>query len=108
MDQLDIELRLVGDYGLRNKKELWRYKSLLSRIRGIARSLLAETEEYRLNRQREYMVKMTRLGLLEENGSIDDILDLDIKDLLEKGEAWLEDSHMASRIAQRQAHKKQT
>lgn len=84
IDQLDVELRLIGDYGLRNKRELWRYKTLLSRIRGMARSLLAETEEERESHQKAYMEKMARLGLLGEEGSIDDILDLDIKDLIEK------------------------
>ena len=39
-DQLEVELHLIGDFGLRNKRELWRYKTMLSEVRGIARSML--------------------------------------------------------------------
>ena len=39
-DVLESELRLLGEYGLRNKRELWRHRTMLSKFRGIARSLL--------------------------------------------------------------------
>jgi small subunit ribosomal protein S4 len=84
MDQLNQELKLIGEYGLRNKKELWRNKSLLSKIRGIARSLLGKSGEERVKLQKEYISKMVRLGLLSPESAIDDILDLDIRNLLEK------------------------
>ncbi len=84
MDQITEELRLIGEYGLRNKRELWRYKTMLSKIRGIARSLLGKTEEERAKLQRVYITKMARLGLLTSDAALDDILDLDIKSLLEK------------------------
>jgi len=83
-DQLAVELRLVGEYGLRNKRELWRYKTMLSEVRGIARSLLGETESQRARLEHEYLTKLSRIGLLPETASIDEILDLDIRDLLER------------------------
>ena len=46
-DQLELELHLMGEYGLRNKRELWRCKTMLSQVRGIARSLLGSTAEER-------------------------------------------------------------
>ena len=39
-ERLDSELKLVGEYGLRNKRELWRVQYSLSRIRNAARDLL--------------------------------------------------------------------
>jgi len=83
-DQIDIELSLVGEYGLRNKRELWRYRTMLSEVRGIARSLLAKSLEERAKPQSEYLSKLSRLGLLPEETDIDQVLDLDIKDLLER------------------------
>ena len=83
-DQLEVELRLLGEYGLRNKRELWRYKTMLSQVRGIARSLLGATEEERGRLEKEYLSKLTRIGVLAESASIDDILDLEIRDLLER------------------------
>jgi small subunit ribosomal protein S4 len=83
-DQLEVELKLVGEYGLRNKHELWRYRTMLSQVRGIARSLLAKSEEKRARVQSEYLSKLSKVGLLPETTQIDEVLDLDIKDLLER------------------------
>lgn len=83
-DQIEAELKLIGEYGLRNKRELWRYKTMLSQIRGIARSLLAGSESERAKAEKEYLQKLSRVGVLPEEASIDDVLDLDIKGLLER------------------------
>jgi small subunit ribosomal protein S4 len=83
-DQLELELHLIGDFGLRNKRELWRYKTMLSEVRGIARSLLGSTGEERSRREVEYISKLSRIGVLSESASIDEVLDLDIRDLLER------------------------
>ncbi|MCK4280374.1 MAG: 30S ribosomal protein S4, partial [Candidatus Thorarchaeota archaeon] len=40
-DRFEQELNLIGTYGLRNKKELWKHKTDLSRYRRQARNLLA-------------------------------------------------------------------
>ena len=42
---LDAELKLVGEYGLRCKRELWRVQYALSRIRNAARELLTLDEK---------------------------------------------------------------
>ncbi|KAH7834917.1 hypothetical protein Vadar_020918 [Vaccinium darrowii] len=43
--QLDAELKLVGEYGLQCKRELWRVQYALSRIRNAARMLLTLDEK---------------------------------------------------------------
>jgi small subunit ribosomal protein S4 len=40
-DQISSELYVVGSYGLRNKKELWKAQTEIARIRNQARALLA-------------------------------------------------------------------
>ena len=83
-DQLELELHLMGEYGLRNKRELWRYKTMLSQVRGIARSLLGSTAEERERVEQEYLSKLSRIGVLSESANIDEVLDLEIRDLLER------------------------
>lgn len=83
-DQIEVELKLMGEYGLRNKKELWRYKSLISKIRGIARSLLAGRSEERERIEQAFLGRLKRTSLISETGTIDEVLDLDIRDLLER------------------------
>ena len=43
--RLDQELKLIGEYGLRNKREVWRVKYSLAKIRSAARELLTLEEK---------------------------------------------------------------
>ena len=47
IDQLNAELYILGTYGLRNKRELWKAQSEVARIRNQARALLAVPPEFR-------------------------------------------------------------
>ena len=44
-ERLDQELKLIGEYGLRNKREVWRVKYTLAKIRKAARELLTLEEK---------------------------------------------------------------
>ena len=83
-DQLEEELHLVGEYGLRNKRELRGHETELSQIRGIARTLLGREEEERGPLEHQYLTRLARLGILPESATVDNILDLNVKDLMER------------------------
>ena len=83
-DVLNSELRLIGQYGLRNKRELWRHKTSLSRFREIARSLLGMPAEQRERMEKQLLDRLKRLGILPETAALDDVLDLSLEDLLER------------------------
>ena len=83
-EQLEAELHLLGEYGLRDKRELRRHETMLSHIRGIARSLLGATEEQKSQIETQYLRRLARLGILPESASVDNILDLNVKDLMER------------------------
>ena len=73
-DQLSQELFLVGTYGLRNKHELWKAQTQLSTIRKQARIALAETAEERAKKESILVKSLSRIGLIESESSLDDIL----------------------------------
>ena len=83
-DTLQRELTTLGQYGLRNKRELWRHKTMLSRFRGIARSLLGMPAEERRRLEDQLISRLHRLGILPETAKLDDVLDLRVEDLLER------------------------
>jgi len=83
-DTLQTELRLLGQYGLRNKRELWRHETTLSRFREIARSLLGTPTEQRQKPETQLLHRLSRLGMLPETAVLDDVLDLTIEDMLER------------------------
>jgi len=83
-DTLQIELNLLGQYGLRNKRELWHHKTMLSKFRGIARSLLGMSAEQRKVLETQLLERMDRLGILPKTAALDEVLDLALEDLLER------------------------
>ncbi len=83
-DTLQEELKLLGVYGLRNKHELWRHETMLSKFRGIARSLIGKSAEERQRMENELLTRLKKLGVLQETAVLDNVLDLAIEDLLER------------------------
>ena len=84
IDILQEELKLLGQYGLRSKHELWRHKTLLSRFRGTARSLLGKSPDERKRMETELLTRLKKLDVLIETAVLDDVLDLATEDILER------------------------
>lgn len=86
-ERLDQELRLIGKYGLRNKREVWRVKYTLAKIRKAARELLTldEKDPKRLFEGNALLRRLVRIGVLEEEQmKLDYVLGLRIDDFLER------------------------
>jgi len=86
-ERLDRELKLVGEYGLRNKREVHRVVYMLSKVRTVARHLLTlpEKDPKRLFEGSALLRRLTRLGLLSENEQrLDDILSLSVEKFLDR------------------------
>lgn len=83
-DRLAEELQLLGEYGLRNKRELWRAETILRKIRAHARTLFGLTGEKRVLEERSLIQKLYRMGLLDEDAAADDVLKLTVRDILER------------------------
>jgi small subunit ribosomal protein S4 len=83
-DQLNAELYILGSFGLRNKRELWKAQTEVARFRNQARALLALATEARSEKESRLLKSLNRLGLVNESASLDDVLNLKIEDLLER------------------------
>merc|ERR1712066_630154 len=86
-ERLDQELKLVGEFGLRNKREVWRVKLTLAKIRKAARTLLTldDKDPKRLFEGNALLRRLIRLGVLDEqHQKLDYVLGLKIEDFLER------------------------
>jgi len=83
-DLLNEELHVLGTFGLKNKRELWKAHTELSRVRNQARSLLALTQEVREKKEQVLMKSLIRIGLVNTNSTLDDVLNLKVTDLLSR------------------------
>merc|ERR1712240_866383 len=85
--RLDQELKLIGEYGLRNKREAWRVKYSLALIRSAARELLTleEKNPRRLFEGNALLRRLVRTGVLSDDRmKLDYILGLKVEDFLER------------------------
>ena len=86
-ERLDSELLLIGKYGLKNKKEVWRVQYVLSRIRKAARDLLTleENDPRRIFEGAALISRMMRIGVLtKDQGQLDYVLGLTTKQFLDR------------------------
>lgn len=104
--RLDAELKVIGQFGLRNKREVWRVKYSLAKIRKAARELLTLEEKdekrlfqgeilrfWRILQQLTFVLllgnallrRLVRIGVLDESRmKLDYVLGLKIEDFLER------------------------
>ncbi|KAI5293636.1 40S ribosomal protein S9 [Ascosphaera acerosa] len=85
--RLDSELKVIGEFGLRNKREVWRVQLTLSKIRRAARELLTldEKDPKRLFEGNALIRRLVRIGVLDESRmKLDYVLALRVEDFLER------------------------
>ncbi len=81
---MENELRLLGEYGLRNKRELWRHRAMVSKFRSMARSLLSMSTSERAKLEAQLLGRLKHLGILPEAAVLDNVLDLATESVLER------------------------
>lgn len=77
------ERKLVEEYGLKNMHELWRMKTVLRKIRREARRLQSRKGK-KIEERTEALLKRVKSFLLADPKSVDDILALETRDILER------------------------
>jgi len=80
-ERIEEEKRLIEKYGLRRKREIWRAREILRRFRRRARRLAAERDK---EKEKILLDKLYRMGLLDKNATLDDVLSLTVEDILER------------------------
>ena len=83
-DLLMDELKTLGAFGLKTKRELWKTQTELSRVRLQARSLLALRQEIRERKEPILIQSLSKIGLVDQNSTLDDVLNLQVTDLLSR------------------------
>ena len=86
-DRLDAEMKVVGEYGLKNKREVWRVQYVLSKMRSAARELLTkdEKDDDRIFHGEALLRRMVRYGLLlDSERKLDFVLGLTSSKLMER------------------------
>jgi small subunit ribosomal protein S4 len=83
-ERLEQEKKLTKNYGLKNKKEIWKITSKLRAFKSQAKKLIARTDEQARKEEKLLIKKLIALGILTEGSTLDTILEIDIGKLLDR------------------------
>jgi len=112
-ERLISELQTIGEYGLKNKREVWRVRLVLAKIRKTARTLLTldEKDPRRIFEGEALLRRLHRFGILDESkNKLDYVLGLKLNDFLERRlqtqifKLTMADSIHDARVTVRQRH----
>ncbi len=82
--RISEEKALKREYGLKTMRELWVMNQELKKMRREARRLLSVTEEERTRDLPKLMNKLSRLGIMDRNAKLEQVLSLSVRDVLER------------------------
>lgn len=83
-DRIDEEKKLLQEFGLVNKKELWKMETKLLNFKEQAKKLIRRTDEQARKEETLLMEKLGRLKLIPADSKIEKVLDLTLRDMLER------------------------
>ena len=83
-ERIEAEKKILKQYGLRRKYEIWKIDSMLKKFLHRAKTIIGErTQQSELEKQ-QLLSRLYLLGLLKKDSKIEDVLNLSLKDILER------------------------
>jgi small subunit ribosomal protein S4 len=83
-ERIEQEKTLIKEYGLRTKSEIWKNDSKLKNFAAQAKRLVALTSAQAKKEKVQLLQRLNKLGLLGKDASLEDVLGLTVKDILER------------------------
>lgn len=81
---IEEEKKLLQEFGLRRKHELYKATSFMKKYKDIAKKLIADRTIQGTKEKALVLQKLQRLGLLQEGAKLDDILNIELRNILER------------------------
>ena len=83
-ERIEAEKELLKQYGLRRKYEIWKIDSLLRKFLNRAKTLIGEKTQQSELEKRQLLERLFSLGLLKKDSKVEDVLNLTLKDVMER------------------------
>lgn len=82
--RIESEREIKREYGLKNKKEIWKMESILKTAASNTKRLIAARSEQAKQEREQLMARLRKIGLLAAGAKIEDVLDLRIQNVLDR------------------------
>jgi|TARA_B100001971_G_scaffold151993_1_gene141213 small subunit ribosomal protein S4 len=83
-ERIEVEKVLMKEYGLKNKKEIWRVNSLLKKYSSQVKKLVVDKSKQSELERKNLLTKLKKLKLIEESAQLEDVLNMTPKDILDR------------------------
>jgi small subunit ribosomal protein S4 len=83
-DRLEEERKLFDEYGLQNKKEIWRMETKLRKFKDQVKGLASRADEQSKLEEQQLIDRLVSLGLMKMGDPLDVVLGLTPKDIFER------------------------
>src|SRR3989338_11158824 len=83
-ERIEEEKALLKEFGLKNKKEVWRVASLLRKYNSQVKKLIAATTSQSEIEKKQLLKRLYSVGLVQETAKIEDVLTITLKDILNR------------------------
>jgi len=83
--RIEEERTLIHQYGLKNKKEIWKANTKIRSMRRQARKLTASSGDEQAQKEKGLLLsKLNRIGLLEQDSGLEDVLRMTAENILDR------------------------
>ncbi len=82
--RIEEEKKLLEEYGLKSKREIWKMSSKMKNFSDLAKKLIAAKGPQAEKEKKQLLQKLSRLGFVDKNSPLDAVLGLNLKNFLER------------------------
>ncbi|MFH1456196.1 MAG: 30S ribosomal protein S4 [archaeon] len=83
-ERIKEEREILKTYGLKNKKELWKMGSKISKFKLQAKKLIGQKGEQAEGEKKQFLDKLAKMKLIDSGAQLDHVLELTTKEILER------------------------
>ena len=82
--RIDAEKIIVREFGVKNKREIWKMEAILRSFTGQAKKLITASTKQALLEKQNLITRLQKYGFVSTDASIDQILGLTLKDIMNR------------------------
>jgi len=83
-ERIDFEKKLIREYGLKNKKEVWKHSTQVKRFISKFKDTSIKNPDQAKKEKNDLLNRMVRIGLIKQNATGDEILGLNVQNILDR------------------------
>lgn len=83
-ERIEEEKGIIKQYGLRRKYEIWKMDSMLKKFLNRAKTIIGERTLQSEVEKKQLLSRLHLLGLLKKESRVEEVLNLKLKDILER------------------------